>query len=141
MVLTQEGMDQRQRDRLPNLIKAISDGTYTEAKDLPFSYGVNRRLWLQARLVMVWGIDIDKALRLSAAQCSKSIESVDVAKAVDDCLLYVGNVTKCVSPRGIRRLVAEAQRHDPEEQKPTTRLILAINYGQEEMVRKILTEA
>jgi len=131
------------REKLDEVINLIKAEVYKKESDLPFKRGVNQKLWAQAELVHVHGIDIELAMQLDkeAARKAAKPEGQTVAEAVKDAIAgKAGNAKKVLSGNKIRGLYDAAKAADPEGKHTVTKLLAAIVSDVEITAKKLIAE-
>lgn len=125
-------------EKLGGIVEAVRSGVYKKQTDLPVKRGQQQALWHRAQAVIVQGIPLDKAVKLSykeAAQVTEGKADVDAVLAA-----RAGNAAKVLPGEKIRDLVKMCQTYDPKAASVVAKLINAIAENAETTAKTLIVD-
>lgn len=126
-------------EKLGGIVDAVRNGTYKKQTDLPVKRGQQQALWHRAQAVIVQGVDLEKAAKLSYKEAAQVVEGK--AKVDDLLAARAGNAAKVLPGDKIRELKTMVANYDPEAKSALAKLINAIVDNAETTCKTIIVEA
>jgi hypothetical protein len=126
-------------EKLQGIVDAIKAGVYKKQTDLPVKRGQQQKLWHAAQAVIVQGIDLEKAAKLTYKEAAQVVEGK--AKVDDLLAARAGNAAKVLPGEKIRELATMVKNYDPESKSVLAKLINAIVDNAETTAKTIIVDA
>lgn len=126
-------------EKLGGIVELIRNGTYAAQKDIPCKHGRQQALWHQAQAVIVQGVTLDEAVKLSAKEAAQV--TTGVLKAEDAIAARAGNAKKVLPGDKLRDCQKICKNYDPESKSDLSKLLNAIIDNAETTAKQVLVEA
>jgi hypothetical protein len=124
-------------EKLQGIVELVRSNVYKKQTDLPVKRGQQQKLWHAAQAVIVQGVKVEEAAKLSYKEAKDVVDgklTVEAALAARNG----GNVSKVLPGEKVRELLTMAKNYDANGEQNLTKLLEAIVTNAETTAKAII---
>lgn len=125
-------------EKLSGIVDAVRANVYKKQTDLPVKRGQQQSLWHRAQAVIVQGISVDDASKLTYKEADQIVKGAVTLEAV--LAERAGNAKKVLPGEKLRDLVVIAKNYDKDAANLLTKLLVAITDNAETTAKTLIVE-
>lgn len=125
-------------EKLSGIVEAVRANVYKKQTDLPVKRGQQQALWHRAQAVIVQGISVEDAAKLSYKEADQITKGAVTLEAV--LAERAGNAKKVLPGEKLRDLVVIAGNYDKAGTDTITKLLKAITDNAETTAKSLIVE-